>query len=208
MKTSQAEDLWTVIASYEGEREDVGFTLRVYSHRKASWIHALSKLLYSKDVSGRQLTQKREAIPTSSLGRRRVHAEERRGQSHVPHLLPQPTVSSARASPRGPLLTRQQGCEVRPVHHRRHGPTHPCKPYARLVARRKDQRVRPAAPIPRASHGAKIPNRLGHNDLALSSGPYSYGYATAFGHVPRTSTSFALVIHPLTRPRTQRATTR
>ena len=45
--------------------------------------------------------------------------------------------------------------------------------------------------IPARSQNTKLPNRLGHNDLALSSGPYSYGYANAFGHVPRMSISSA-----------------
>ncbi len=59
----------------------------------------------------------------------------------------------------------------------------------RLAARRLRPRSLPAA---------ELPNRLGHNDLALSSGPYSYGYANAFGHIPRTSPSIASIIPHLT----------
>ena len=150
VKTSHAEDPWTVVASYEGEREDVGFTLTVYSHRKASWVHAPTKLLYSKDVSLRLGLQKREARPTPYTGRRRVHAENSRGQSHLPLLLPQSAVLSPRPSTGSSLCARQQGCEVGTIGDGKHGSTHSCEPHARVVARSEDQRVRPAAPHPRA----------------------------------------------------------
>ena len=47
---SSTDDLVTLVASYEGEREDVGFTLTVYSNCQASWMHSPQKLLYSKEV--------------------------------------------------------------------------------------------------------------------------------------------------------------
>ncbi|KAI1791151.1 hypothetical protein LXA43DRAFT_1082820 [Ganoderma leucocontextum] len=146
-KTSHAEDVWTIVASYEGEREDVGFTITVYSHRKASWIHAPSKLLYSKDVEG-AFTQKtaggNHTFPSYYLNPEyylRVHpraAPSARASRDAKSAL-SVTVSTDRHIPANIMLAWSQGARI---------------------------------------------NELGHNDLALSSGPYSYGYANAFGQIP------------------------
>ena len=176
VKTSHVEDSWTIVASYEGEREDVGFTLTVYSHRKASWVHAPTKLLYSKDVSHRSGLRKREATPNPYTGRRRVHAQDRRGQSHLPLLLPQSAVLSAYTSTRSRLRTRQQGCKVGTVRDGKHGSTHPCEPHARVVARSEDQRVRPAAPHPPPLRSQKRLN-------------FPTGWATTTSHSPRARTA-------------------
>ncbi|KAM5543052.1 hypothetical protein V8D89_003436 [Ganoderma adspersum] len=145
--TAHVEDPWTIVASYEGEREDVGFTLTVYSHRKASWVHAPNKLLYSKDIEG-AFTQKtaggNHTFPSYYLNPQyylRVHPR---------------AAASARAS----RDTKS----------------------ALSVTVGTDRHI-PANLMLAWSQGARI-NELGHNDLALSSGPYSYGYANAFGHVP------------------------
>ncbi|KAH9935228.1 uncharacterized protein BXZ73DRAFT_89556 [Epithele typhae] len=137
---SPSEQLITLVASYEGERDDVGFTLTVYANSRTMWVHAPQELLYSKDIEG-AFTQKtaggNHTYPTYYLNPQyhlRVHPPRR------------PTSSSGR----------------RATSHR------PPRPVNMVLA---------------WSQGGRI-NELGHNDLALSSGAYSYGYAHAAGRIP------------------------
>ncbi|PIL33578.1 hypothetical protein GSI_04201 [Ganoderma sinense ZZ0214-1] len=147
VKASHAEDLWTLVASYEGEREDVGFTLTVYSHRKASWVHAPSKLLYCKDVEG--------AFTHKTAGGNHTFPSYYLNPQYYLRVHPR-----AAASARTSRDTKS----------------------ALSVTVSTDRHI-PANLMLAWSQGARI-NELGHNDLALSSGPYSYGYATASGNIP------------------------
>ena len=192
VKTSHAEDPWTIVASYEGEREDVGFTLTAYSHRKASWVHAPTKLLYSKDVSHCSGLQKREVTHLLYTQVEGAFTQKTAGGNHTfpsYYLNPQyylrvhpRAATSARAS-----RDTKSALSVT-VSTDRHIPANLMLAWSQ-GARINECVPQPLIPPPR-SQKTKLPDRLGHNDLALSSGPYSYGYANAFGHVPRTSTYF------------------
>ena len=45
-----ASECLTLVASYEGERDDVGFTLTAYSNAKLAWAHTPMNPPYTKDV--------------------------------------------------------------------------------------------------------------------------------------------------------------
>ncbi|KAI0741055.1 hypothetical protein C8Q76DRAFT_609267, partial [Earliella scabrosa] len=156
---SGTDDLIALVASYEGEREDVGFTLTVYSNCQASCMHNPQKLLYSKELEG-AFTQKtaggNHTYPTYYLNPQyylRIHpraASAARGKdSRDAKATIAVTVSTDRQIPVNIMLAWSQG--------------------ARL-------------------------NELSHNDLALSSGPYSYGCAHATGKVP--PGDYTLVVSP------------
>ena len=56
---ARAEDVVSLVASYEGDREDVGYTITVYSDYKAS-PSPPQTLLYTKDVCCFPLHQRRK----------------------------------------------------------------------------------------------------------------------------------------------------
>ncbi|RPD57684.1 cysteine proteinase, partial [Lentinus tigrinus ALCF2SS1-6] len=140
-----AEDIITLIASYEGEREDVGYTITVYSNYKAT-ANPPKKLLYTKDIEG-AFTQKtaggNNTYPTYYLN----------PQYHL------------RVHPHTDAVTRTRDVKAQ---------------FA--VAASADRHI-PVNIMLAWSQGGRI-NELGHNDIALSSGPYSYGYAHATGLIP------------------------
>ncbi|KAI0690918.1 hypothetical protein C8T65DRAFT_87074 [Cerioporus squamosus] len=156
---SRTEDLISLVASYEGEREDVGYTITVYSNYKASAILP-QKLLYTKDIEG-AFTQKtaggNHTYPTYYLN----------PQYHL-HVHPRPDASS-----RSSRDARDAKATV-------------------SVTASTDRHI-PVNIMLAWSQGGRI-NELGHNDLALSSGPYSYGYAHAFGRIP--PGDYTLVLSP------------
>ncbi|TFK84241.1 cysteine proteinase [Polyporus arcularius HHB13444] len=146
---SRGEDLISLVASYEGEREDVGYTITVYSNLKASAIPP-QKLLYTKDIDG-AFTQKsaggNHTFPTYYLN----------PQYHL-HVHPRTDATS------------RSGKDARDAK-------------ATVYATASTDRHVPVNIMLAWSQGGRI-NELGHNDLALSSGPYSYGYAHALGRIP------------------------
>ncbi|RPD57666.1 cysteine proteinase, partial [Lentinus tigrinus ALCF2SS1-6] len=139
------EDIITLIASYEGEREDVGYTITLYSNYKAT-ANPPKKLLYTKDIEG-AFTQKtaggNNTYPTYYLN----------PQYHL------------RVHPHTDVVTRTRDVKAQ---------------FA--VAASADRHI-PVNIMLAWSQGGRI-NELGHNDIALSSGPYSYGYAHATGIIP------------------------
>ncbi|KAI0645166.1 hypothetical protein C8Q79DRAFT_756199 [Trametes meyenii] len=140
-------ELLTYIASYEGERDDVGFTLTAYSNVKASWVPSPAKPMYAKDVEG-AFTQK------SAGGNHTYPSYYLNPQYHL------------RVHPRIGQTSR----DVRDA-----------KAHMSLSLR-SDRHI-PVNLTLAWSQGERI-NELGHNDLALSSGPYNHGYALASGQVP------------------------
>ncbi|KAH9889397.1 hypothetical protein C8Q73DRAFT_653542, partial [Cubamyces lactineus] len=135
----------TLIASYEGERDDVGFTLTAYSNVKLSWMHSLANPPYAKEIEG--------AFTHKSAGGNHTYPTY--------YLNPQYFL---RVHPR----TTQRGSR---------------DAKADLFISLSGDRQIPMNVTLAWSQGERI-NELGHNDLALSSGPYSYGYALASGRYP------------------------
>ncbi|TBU31057.1 hypothetical protein BD311DRAFT_657405, partial [Dichomitus squalens] len=156
-RVSEGENLWALVASYEGDREDVGFTLTVYSHRNASWVTTSNKLIYSQDV---------EAAFTQKTA----------GGNH--------TYSSYYLNP-------QYHLRVHPRVDRSSRASRDAK--SAISVSVSTERQIPVNIMLAWSQGAMI-SELGHNDLALSSGSYTYGYANASGRIPRTSGDYTLVV--------------
>ncbi|KAI0724162.1 hypothetical protein C8Q72DRAFT_786967, partial [Fomitopsis betulina] len=48
----RADQVLRIVSAYEGQLEEVGFTIAVYSNSRVSWIEEISQSLYSKDVDG------------------------------------------------------------------------------------------------------------------------------------------------------------
>ncbi|KAI8978288.1 hypothetical protein BD414DRAFT_495116 [Trametes punicea] len=142
-----AEDLLTFVASYEGERDDVGFTLTAYSEVEISWVQNSISLLYTQDIEG-------SFTPKSAGGNHTYPTYYLNPQYHL------------RIHPRA-------GGSQRAVRDAK----------AELSVILAGDRHIPMNLTLAWSQGERI-NELGHNDLALSSGPYSYGYALASGAVP------------------------
>lgn len=46
----RADQVLRIVSAYEGQLEEVGFTIAVYSNSRVSWIEEISQSLYSKDV--------------------------------------------------------------------------------------------------------------------------------------------------------------
>ncbi|KAI0629428.1 hypothetical protein C8Q77DRAFT_1220174 [Trametes polyzona] len=140
------DEILTLVASYEGEREDVGFTITAYTNTKASWVHTPAKATYSRDIEG-AFTQKSA------------------GGNH--------TYPSYYLNPQYHLR----------IHPRTGGPQRSVRDLKTdlSISLRGDRQIPMNATLA-WSQGERI-NELGHNDLALSSGPYSYGHAFASGRV-------------------------
>ncbi|EPT00398.1 hypothetical protein FOMPIDRAFT_1122801, partial [Fomitopsis schrenkii] len=49
---TRADQVLRIVAAYEGQLEEVGFTVTVYSNSRVSWIEEIPQSLYSKDVDG------------------------------------------------------------------------------------------------------------------------------------------------------------
>ncbi|KAI9062454.1 cysteine proteinase [Trametes sanguinea] len=143
----RGDDLLTIAASYEGDRDDVGFTLTAYSTVRASWVRNPSKPMYTKDLEG-SFTQK-------SAGGNHTHPTYYLNPQY--HLRIHPHASSAQRGARDSK--------------------------AQLSVIAKAERHIPVNVTLAWSQGERI-DELGHSDLALSSGPYSYGYAIASGSIP------------------------
>ncbi|KAI0774825.1 hypothetical protein BD413DRAFT_603407 [Trametes elegans] len=142
--TISTDELLTFVASYEGEREDVGFTITAYTNAPATWVHAPARAPYSKDLEG-AFTQK------SAGGNHTYPSYYLNPQYHL------------RVLPRAEREVRDAKTAL-------------------TVTLRGDRHI-PMNVTLAWSQGERV-NELGHNDLALSSGPYSYGYALASGRVP------------------------
>ncbi|TBU43387.1 hypothetical protein BD309DRAFT_991045 [Dichomitus squalens] len=146
-RVSEEENIWALVASYEGDREDVGFTLTVYSHRNASWATTPNKLIYSQDVEA--------AFTQKTAGGNHTHSSYYLNPQY--HLRVHPRVDGASRASRDAKS-------------------------AISVSVSTDRQI-PVNIMLAWSQGARI-SELGHNDLALSSGPYTYGYANASGRIP------------------------
>ncbi|OSC96512.1 cysteine proteinase [Trametes coccinea BRFM310] len=142
-----ADDLLTIVASYEGERDDVGFTLTAYSTVKTSWVRNPAKAVYTKDLEG--------AFTQKSAGGNHTHPTYYLNPQY--HLRIHPHVGGSQRGARD------------------------AKVQISIIA--KAERHIPINVTLAWSRGERI-DELGHNDLALSSGSYSYGYAIATGSVP------------------------
>ncbi|EJF55966.1 hypothetical protein DICSQDRAFT_175357 [Dichomitus squalens LYAD-421 SS1] len=146
-RVSEEENLWALVASYEGDREDVGFTLTVYSHRNASWVTTPNKFIYSQDVEA--------AFTQKTAGGNDIYSSYYLNPQY--HLRVHPRVDRASRASRDAKS-------------------------AISVFVSTDRQI-PVNIMPAWSQGARI-SELSHNDLALSSGPYTYGYANASGRIP------------------------
>ncbi|KAI0359564.1 cysteine proteinase, partial [Trametes cingulata] len=160
VRTSMLPDeLLTFVASYEGDRQDVGFTITAYSDSKIAWVHGPAKPRYSKDVSIEG------AFTHKSAGGNHTYPSY--------YLNPQYHIRIHPAADRNRQTSRNSKTEL-------------------TLSLRTDRQT-PANLTLAWSQGERI-NELGHNDLALSSGPYTYGYALAAGRVPRKSGDYTLIV--------------
>ncbi|KAI0669613.1 hypothetical protein C8Q78DRAFT_1070706 [Trametes maxima] len=145
-----AGELLTYIASYEGERDDVGFTLTAYSHVKASWVQSPAKPMHTKDVEG--------AFTHKSAGGNHTYPSYYLNPQY--HLRVHPRLGQT------PRDARDAKAHI-------------------SLSLTSDRHI-PVNLTLAWSRGERINEQvLGHNDLALSSGPYNHGYALASGQVPR-----------------------
>ncbi|KAL1938518.1 hypothetical protein VTO73DRAFT_11541 [Trametes versicolor] len=139
--TPSPDDVLTIIASYDGDYEDVCFTITAYSNTKVSWVPAPAKPPYSKDIEG--------AFTQKSAGGNHTYPSYYLNPQY--HLRIHPRIGP----PRG---ARDSKVDL-------------------TLSLRGDRQI-PMNVTLAWSKGERI-NELGNNDLALSSGPYSYGYALA-----------------------------
>ncbi|KAH9855926.1 hypothetical protein C2E23DRAFT_723547 [Lenzites betulinus] len=146
-----AADVLTFVASYEGDRDDVGFTVTAYTNSKASWVQGPAKPPYSRTVRSIEGA----FTPKSAGGNHTYPSYYLNPQYHL-HVHPRVGGPSGRR-------VRDAKADV-------------------SLSLRGDRQV-PMNITLAWSQGERI-NELGHNDLALSSGPYSYGYALASGDIP------------------------
>ncbi|KAI0326343.1 cysteine proteinase [Cubamyces sp. BRFM 1775] len=140
-----ANESITLAASYEGERDDVGFTLTAYSNARLTWVHTPAEAPYAKNVEG--------AFTHKSAGGNHTYPTYYLNPQYFLRIQPRTT----------------------------HRDTRDTK--ADLSISLSGDRQIPMNVTLAWSQGERI-NELGHNDLALSSGPYSYGYALASSRVP------------------------
>ncbi|KAJ8473861.1 hypothetical protein ONZ51_g7595 [Trametes cubensis] len=140
-----ASECLTLVASYDGERDDVGFTLTAYSNAKLAWAHTPMNPPYTKDIGG--------AFTHKSAGGNHTYPTYYLNPQYFFRIHPRTTHRDIRDT-KADLSISVSG----------------------------DRQI-PMNVTLAWSQGERI-NELGHNDLALSSGPYSYGYALASGRVP------------------------
>ncbi|OSX61790.1 hypothetical protein POSPLADRAFT_1144115 [Postia placenta MAD-698-R-SB12] len=142
-----------LVAAYDGEFSEVGFTISAYANCDITWIEDPPKALYVKEIEGT------------------FNAKTAGGNHHYPTFMdnPQyhlrihdPTPNATSANVKAPTSLIVQGPRDVPMN-------------ASLVW----------------SQGERV-TELGHNEVAASSGPYSYGYAHCYREL--TAGDYTLVV--------------
>ncbi|KAI0827990.1 hypothetical protein BC628DRAFT_1432146 [Trametes gibbosa] len=151
--TLSAADVLTFVASYEGDCDDVGFTVTAYTNSKCSWVNGPARRPYSRIV--RTLSIEGAFTQKSAGGNHTYPSYYLNPQYHL-RVHPPAGGPSARG-------VRDAKADI-------------------SLSLRGDRQV-PMNLTLVWSQGERI-NELGHNDLALSSGSYSYGHALAAGQIP------------------------
>ncbi|PCH36605.1 cysteine proteinase [Wolfiporia cocos MD-104 SS10] len=147
-QVSQTESVLQIIAAYDGQLDDVGFTITAYSITDISWIEDIPRALYVKEVDG-AFTAK------TSGGNFSCSSFMDNPQYHLRvHAAGGPARSRSSMNVKTQTLITMQGPRSIPLN-------------AAVVW----------------SRGERITD-VGLNELAVSSGPYSYGFAHAAGDLP------------------------
>ncbi|GBE80774.1 Calpain-like protease palB/RIM13 [Sparassis crispa] len=144
---STSTTILSLVASYDGDFEDVGFTVTAYSNVALSWIEDSSNAPYSKQIDGAFTTKcaggnySYQTFLTNPQYHLRIHSTEESSVGPI-------------GSSKARISVVLQACRKLPMN-------------ATLVW----------------SQGDRV-TEFGRNDVALSSGPYSYGYAQGTSDLP------------------------
>lgn len=177
---SSRDPTLSIIASYDGEYNDVGFTISAFSCSPLTWRAQPAKMLFYESVSTRGIIFD-SAFNRCFADSRNIHDEECGGQSHAAHIHAQSSVSPTYIS-RAIQENERARTKGHSMCHRQRRPTHRLQCFHSVVQRPKNHGVRR---LHRIYSSAKETFRMVESDTVASSGPYKYGYASLTGQLTR-----------------------